>query len=473
MRVRYRTDAKPYAPDTRAVKANPCPGRCGSATRRAAVLTAAVTVGLLAAATALAVDRTLDSKPQQDAPTAFAAKEPEPVLHLGLGDGKSLGVPAAEVVGFEFLLNRLNHYTLDASVYPSPISSLWQNLHRKWVVDNDQFATNQILHPYQGATYQGFARSAGLGFWESAAYTLGGSLLWEEAGESTFPSINDQGASGIGGLFLGEPLFRMASLLLESSTTGAPSRWREVAAAAISPSTGINRLAFGKRFGGVFRSYNPAAFTRVDVGASLSPRFTSNVNVNVNVNKDLSGPPASPTLQKREASVDFTMAYGLPGKPDYTYTRPFDYFHFEFVASTANTIETVFSRGLLVGTTYGTGANYRGIWGLYGTYSCVAPQIFRVSNTGLAVGTTGQWWISRSVALQGTGFAGAGYGGGTDMHGAGVTTAGPVGEGQRDYHYGITPQALLALRLIVGDRVSIDASARDYYISRLRSSEST
>lgn len=426
-------------------------------------------MGLLRTGPGYAVDPTLDTKAQQDAPTAFAAKEPEPVLHWGAGDGRSFAIPAAEVVGFEFLLNRLNHYTLDASIYPSPISNLRQNLHHKWVVDNDQFATNQFLHPYQGATYQGFARSAGLGFWESAAYTLGGSLLWEEAGESTFPSVNDQVASGIGGLFLGEPLFRMASLLLESSTTGTPSRWRELAAATISPSTGINRLAFGKRFGGVFRSYSPAVFTRVDIGASLTPRFTSNVNVN----KDLSGPPASQTLQKREASVDFTMAYGLPGKPDYSYTRPFDYFHFEFVASTANTFETVFSRGMLVGTTYGVGPSYRGIWGLYGTYAYVAPQIFRVSNTGLALGTTGQWWISRSVALQGTGFAGAGYGGGGVIHGSGIATAGPLGDGQRDYHYGITPQALLALRLIFGNRVSIDASARDYYISRLGSTEST
>ena len=48
-----------------------------------------------------------------------------------------------------------------------------------------------------------------------------GSLLWEEAGENTAPSFNDQVASGIGGNFLGEPLFRIASLLLESGS-GSP-----------------------------------------------------------------------------------------------------------------------------------------------------------------------------------------------------------------------------------------------------------
>ena len=42
---------------------------------------------------------------------------------------------------------------------------------------------------------------------------------------------------GIGGVFLGEPLFRMASLLLESGSHGEPSVWRELGAAA----TGFHR----------------------------------------------------------------------------------------------------------------------------------------------------------------------------------------------------------------------------------------
>ena len=136
-------------------------------------------------------------------------------------------------------------------------------------------------------------------------------------------------------------------------------------------------------------------------------------------------------------------------------------------------IETVFSRGLLRGTDYQLGANYRGIWGLYGTYEYVAPQIFRVSTTAAAFGTTGQWWLSRAVAIQGTALAGAGYGGGGVIHGAGVARAGVLGDGQRDSHYGMAPQAELAVRLIVGERVSLDTTLREYYISRFASTEST
>jgi hypothetical protein len=391
------------------------------------------------------------------------------VLDWGVGEGRSFAVPAYEIPVYELLLNRFDYYAIDRESYPSPISNLRDNLHRKWVVDNDAFATNQFLHPYQGALYQGFARSAGLSFWESFGYTMAGSLLWEEAGENTAPSINDQVATGIGGLFLGESLFRIASLLLESGANGGPGAWREWAAAAISPATGLNRAVFGDRFRGVFRSYDPAVFTRVDLGMRLTPHFNSNVNVNA----DPTAPPSLQTLKRKEASADFTMSYGLPGKPDYTYDRPFDYFLFEFVASTASTFETVFSRGLLYGAPYDLGANYRGIWGLYGTYAYVAPQIFRVSSTGVAVGTTAQWWLSKSVALQGSVLAGTGYAGGGVIHGSGVASAGPLGDGQRDYHYGIAPQGLLAARLILGDRISIDSQVQDYYISRVGATEST
>ena len=138
---------------------------------------------LFAAHSALADDPKDDPKSdtpaQKEAPTAFAADKPAPVLDWGVGEGKSYLVPAVEIPAFELLLNRYDHYAVDAQVYESPISNFKTNTHRKWVVDNDAFATNQFLHPYQGAFYQGLARSSGLDFWESSAYTFAGSLMWE------------------------------------------------------------------------------------------------------------------------------------------------------------------------------------------------------------------------------------------------------------------------------------------------------
>jgi hypothetical protein len=276
-------------------------------------------------------------------------------------------------------------------------------------------------------------------------YAEAGSFLWELGGETGPPSINDQITTPLGGAFLGEPLFRMASLLLEKGD-GAPGFWRELGAFLISPPTGFNRLVFGNRFDDVYPSRDPATFTRLQLGSSL----TSFVN-----NSSISNAP-----KRAAADVDFSMVYGLPGKPGYSYTRPFDYFNFQFTGSTANIFENIISRGLLIGTDYGVG-DYRGIWGLYGSYDYIAPQIFRVSSTAASLGTTGQWWLSRAIALQGTVLGGVGYGAAGTIHST----------GERNYHYGATPQGLFDLRLILSDVAMLNVAAREYYVSGLGSTE--
>ena len=115
------------------------------------------------------------------------------------------------------------------------------------------------------------------------------------------------------------------------------------------------------------------------------------------------------------------------------------------------------TRGLLVGRDYGLGETYRGVWGLYGSYDYIAPQTYRVSSTALSLGTTGQWWLSDSIAVQGTALTGIGY--------AAVGTTDSTAE--NDYHYGLAPQALVALRFIFGERASIDLTGREYFVSRV------
>ena len=421
---------------------------------RARRLTFIVALTLIASAAAFAQeDPKLDSKAQKVAPTAFADEKPKPVPGWGVGDGKSYWVPAADIILFDVLLNLFDRTFLDSADYNANYSSFENNLTRKWVYDSDPFDINQFGHPYQGSMYHGFARSAGLGYWTSSGYTILGSALWELAGETSAPSINDQFTTGFAGSFLGEPLFRMASLLLESGTGRNANFWRELGAAAMSPSSGFNRWFHGSRFSGVFRSNNPAAYTRIDLGTTFASTVSSDVNLNIDPDPAAQSIPQS--YDTGEVIGDFTIAYGLPGKPGYTYTRPFDYFHFQFTAASSNVLENVIVRGLLYGSDYSLGDNTRGIWGLYGTYDYIAPQIFRISSTGAALGTTAQTWLSQTVALQGTVMAGAGYG-----------SAGTIRDvGDRDYHNGLTPQGLLALRLIFSDHVSLDLTARDYFVT--------
>ena len=165
-------------------------------------------------------------------------------------------LPAGEIIGFNFLLNRFNYHFINKPVYDTSLQTIRDNLSARWVVDTDPFAVNQFMHPYQGSVYFGLARSSGLDYWRSLGYTFGGSLLWEIAGETGPPSINDFVTTGLGGTFLGEPLFRMANLLLERGGE-TPGFWREAGAAAISPPLGFNRLAFGDRPAGRARGSPP------------------------------------------------------------------------------------------------------------------------------------------------------------------------------------------------------------------------
>jgi hypothetical protein len=378
---------------------------------------------------------------------AASAEEPAgtPKLSWETGEGKSYLIPALEVPGFVFGLNQFNRHFIDSDDYSTDVDSVWKNLKSSTVIDKDPFSVNQLGHPYQGSIYYGFARSAGLNYWQSALYTLGGSILWETFGETTPPSLNDHIASGIAGTFLGETFFRMSSLVLEGGGE-SPGFWRELGAAVLSPPTGFNRLVFGDRFKPVFPSRNPEIFIRLRLGATLTTAVASG-----GVEDD---------VKRQEGSADYSITYGLPGKPGYTYKRPFDYFHFEFTAvpnasTVANAIENVSIRGLLVGTSYEWGEDYRGLWGLFGNYDYFSPQIFRVSTTAISVGTVAQWWPSNRVALQGTALGGLGFG-----------AAGTVGDqAERDYHYGLVPQALLGLRLILDDRAMLEANGRAYYVA--------
>jgi hypothetical protein len=365
------------------------------------------------------------------------------------GAGKSYIIPALEIPAFLLLLNGYDRlaYPNDEEdgkkIFDSNLSTFWDHVvHGPWGVDEDAFAMNQFAHPYQGSMYHGFARSAGLNYWESLIYDNAGSFLWETGGETTHPSINDQFASGIGGSFFGEALFRMASLLLEG-TGGKPGFWRELGATILSPPTGINRFAFGDRFKPVFPSHDPATFWRLRLG--------------VNINSPLNVQGVLNIINRHEATADFSMAYGLPGKPGYSYTRPFDYFHFEFTSlgNAHNPFDNIMIRGFLLGKDYEAGNSYRGIWGLYGGYDYISPHIFRVSSTSVSLGTTFQGWLSRAVALQGSVLGGIGY-----------AAAGNVTQvGLRDYHFGAAPQGLLALRLILGDRAMVDLTGRAYYLT--------
>jgi hypothetical protein len=84
-----------------------------------------------------------------------------------------------------------------------------------------------------------------MSFWESTPYVFGGSLMWELFMETTRPSSDDLIYTTLGGIYLGEFLYRMSSQVLDDSATGGNRFWREFVGLILDPPRGVNRLMSG------------------------------------------------------------------------------------------------------------------------------------------------------------------------------------------------------------------------------------
>lgn len=362
---------------------------------------------------------------------------------------KSFILPAAEIVAMNAGVNLGARLVLDPTTYKVSPVSIRRNLRGPWVIDDDPFEINQFLHPYQGAMYHGIARSNGLGYWPSAAYTFAGSALWEIAGETTPPSRNDHIASGIAGSFLGEPLYRISRLLLDRADH-RPGAWRTLGSVLASPPTGINHMLVGTPAGSLATDAVPFSDIRVQFGATATTTGR------------LRSVSSRPLNRPRLA---LAMDYGHPGNPSYRHERPFDYFRIESSVS-ADGMEQLSTRGLIAGADYGAG-RLAGIWGLYGSYDYFAPDDFHFSSTAVSFGTSLQGSISESLVVQSSGLVGAGYAAAQSPTSVPSQTVSAGNRDNREYHYGVAPQAIANLRLIAGRRAALDLTAREYVISAI------
>ncbi|HEU4689784.1 MAG TPA: DUF3943 domain-containing protein [Vicinamibacterales bacterium] len=121
----------------------------------------------------------------------------------------------------------------------------WINMKRGWEWDLDDFAVNQIGHPYQGNNYFTTGRANGLNFWESAGLTAFGSGTWEYFGETNQASLNDFINTTLGGIALGEMFHRTAWLVRNTQATGRSRMWNEIGAMALDPMSGLMRFMSG------------------------------------------------------------------------------------------------------------------------------------------------------------------------------------------------------------------------------------
>lgn len=177
---------------------------------------------------------------------------------------------AAEAAGINVLVHCFDRFVLGEDFAKVTFKTIGKNFEHGFVWDNDQFSTNLFAHPYHGNLYFNAARSNGLSFWQAAPYALGGSLMWEFCGEVEPPAINDLMATTFGGMAIGEVTHRLSALLLDDRTHGIGRFLRELAATAVNPMGGFNRIVSGEAWTIRRRGYKYHDYNRLPVSFALS-----------------------------------------------------------------------------------------------------------------------------------------------------------------------------------------------------------
>ena len=155
-------------------------------------------------------------------------------------------IAGAEAAGSNVAVWAFFRYAEKESYTRISLKAIEDHLKTGFWWDQDGFLGNQFNHPYHGSAYYNSARSNGLGFWESAAYALGGSAMWELFMEVEPPSYNDIVNTPVSGVIFGEISFRSTDLILDQSKRGLDRVLREALALVVNPMRGFNRALSGE-----------------------------------------------------------------------------------------------------------------------------------------------------------------------------------------------------------------------------------
>ena len=178
---------------------------------------------------------------------ACIAQELEPAEKTPVVTAPKKFLPAA---GELFLLEvgpwAFNRYVTNEDFAHISFDTIKANFKAGFGYDSDTFNINQYAHPYHGSLFFAAARSNGYNYWESGAFTLAGSLLWECCMENTRPSFNDLVNTTLGGMTRGEISHRVATIIRDNTASGSSRLWRELGGAFFDPVGALSRLLRGE-----------------------------------------------------------------------------------------------------------------------------------------------------------------------------------------------------------------------------------
>ncbi|MFC2170063.1 DUF3943 domain-containing protein [Acidobacteriota bacterium] len=175
------------------------------------------------------------------------SEKKSPKTALTQGNEKKHFKAAMQIFTLNAVTWAFNKYIMHEKWANISLKSIRTNLQCDFDWDFDTFRTNQFGHPYHGALHYSIARANGLNFLESTLLSAFGSLSWEILLESIRPSSNDVIMNTLGGLTLGELLFRITDLIIDESSVGFERVLRESAATILNAGN-VFRIISGDAF---------------------------------------------------------------------------------------------------------------------------------------------------------------------------------------------------------------------------------
>lgn len=296
---------------------------------------------------------------------------------------KNYLLPAAEVVGLNLGVWAFNRYLTSEGWSEISWETIKNNFKNGFEWDVDGYLMNQFLHPYHGSNYYNAARSSGLGFWESAPYAFGGSLMWEYFMENEPPSYNDIVNTPVTGIILGEISFRVSDLIIDESATGFERFLRELSSTVISPMKGFNRLIRGDMWKNGIKKEKQSFKAVVSVGAH-------NVFFSRKINN-------SRTYASFRTDLNYGNQFDVKN-----HKEPFDYFslHAEINFTPDDNIVGILASGVIWDDNIKLFNTSKNIIGIYKEVDILINTVYKLSATSVSGQIINTIPITPAISMQ-------------------------------------------------------------------------
>ena len=191
-------------------------------------------------------------------------------------------------------------------------NSIYNNFTKPWIwEEGDSFLVNHLGHAYHGAYYFSAGRANEFNFYQSVFFTMLGSSSWEAFGENAQAALNDFFSSSIGGMSIGEMLYR---IYCEANSAGVPA----FIAFLINPVAGFHRLV---------TKWEPPDYGR------NTYQFQTYLGLGyANIDYSLSGSNDTSSFKGVFAELGFSIIYGNPFLQESSI--PYEHFELFFSAGT-------------------------------------------------------------------------------------------------------------------------------------------